>query len=312
MDRRKATMSGFTLSLLTVLGLTSTIIMPYGYIVSLPLYAMIVHQLLLRLIFRGPSVRREPFEYDGWELLQTTNDGVDVFGHLHMQEEKADLVVFIHGWESTAERFLERMNLFKQRGLHTLAFNMRGHGLAPYTPEWTAGKVISDLKVMLNEIDLKSIDRIHFYGHSLGGFVSLGLFNHRNVGWWRERTGTLMLESPMVAYSPIMRTLLGKLAIFENVFATMAVNGFRKIHPEFHDLEWKDIDIPYWGVPDVPTLLLQSANDNRLGREHYDRFMELDVDVEAHLIESLSHSRNRVDKERDELIVQWIESRILN
>ena len=38
-------------------------------------------------------------------------------------------------------------------GLHTLAVDMRGHGMAPDTPEWTAGKVIEDVKIILEQVD---------------------------------------------------------------------------------------------------------------------------------------------------------------
>ena len=51
------------------------------------------------------------------------------------------MVVLIHGWQSSSEKFTERMYLFRAiRGLHTLSIDMRGHGMAPDTLEWTAGK----------------------------------------------------------------------------------------------------------------------------------------------------------------------------
>ena len=52
-------------------------------------------------------------------------------------------------------------------------------------------------------------------------------------------------------------------------------------------------------------------NDNRLGRYHYDLLLSGDLDIEAHLIESLTHSKNRVNSERDALIESWIDRKIL-
>ena len=38
--------------------------------------------------------------------------------------------------------------------------------------------------------------------------------------------------------------------------------------------------------------------------------LEQPIDVEAHLIKSLPHSRNRVNSERDGLIVDWIQRKM--
>ena len=203
------------------------------------------------------------------------------------------------------------MYLFKNKGLHTLAVDMRAHGMAPDTPEWTAGKVIEDVKIILEQIDKSRIKKVHFYGHSLGGFISIGMHHDRHQGWWKDNYGTLMLESPMAAYSPILEQMSGRISFMLPLLKIWAVKGFRKIHPEVEDLEWKDIDFPYWGYPKVPVLLLQAKNDTRLGRYHYDLLLSADLDIEPHLIESLTHSKNRVNPERDALIESWIEKRIL-
>ena len=65
------------------------------------------------------------------------------------------------------------------------------------------------------------------------------------------------------------------------------------------------------GLPKVPILLLQAKNDTRLGRYHYDLLLEQGLDIEEHLLESLPHSKNRVNEERDNLIINWIECKIL-
>ena len=73
------------------------------------------------------------------------------------------MAVFIHGWQSSSEKYTERMSLFRDRGLHTLAIDSRGHGMAPDTPEWTAGKVILDVNaywtVLMSQESTRSILR---------------------------------------------------------------------------------------------------------------------------------------------------------
>lgn len=311
MPRRKATWDGKSILTAILISSLIAIFVPYGFI-SLPiLLIIIIHQTLLRIIFRGPSKRSGVLSEPGWDLVHTINDGVDVYGFSNFQENDADLVVFIHGWQSSSEKFIERMKIFHERGLHTLAVDMRGHGIAPETAEWTAGKVIGDVKAILSSIDYSKVQNVHFYGHSLGAFVCLGMHHKRHQGLWKERCATLILESPMVAYSPIMEEMSGKISFLLPLLKRWAMKGFAKIHPEIDGLEWKDIDIPSWGLPEVPILLLQSANDRRLGRFHYDLLMEQDVEIHPHLLESLTHSKNRVNEERDNLIRKWIDEMII-
>lgn len=311
MPRRKATWDGKSILTAILISSLIAIFVPYGFI-SLPiLLIIIIHQTLLRIIFRGPSKRSGVLSEPGWDLVHTINDGVDVYGFSNFQENDADLVVFIHGWQSSSEKFIERMKIFHERGLHTFAVDMRGHGIAPETAEWTAGKVIGDVKAILSSIDYSKVQNVHFYGHSLGAFVCLGMHHKRHQGLWKERCATLILESPMVAYSPIMEEMSGKISFLLPLLKRWAMKGFAKIHPEIDGLEWKDIDIPSWGLPEVPILLLQSANDRRLGRFHYDLLMKQDVEIHPHLIESLTHSKNRVNEERDNLIRKWIDEMII-
>jgi len=310
MDRRMATWDGYKILILLGVIFASIMLAPYGLIISCIGICLIFYQVILRVIFTGPEKRSPPFSDDRWDIVQGSNNGIDIYGFIHYQPVKTDLVVFIHGWQSSSEKFTERMLIFRERGFHTIAIDMRGHGMAPDAAEWTAGKVIQDTKILLDSLDKSLIDKIHFYGHSLGGFVCVGMHNERHQGWWKDNYGTLILESPMVAYSPIMEQMSGRISFMLPLLKKWALNGFNKIHPEVGGLEWKDIDIPNWGLPQVPILLLQAKNDTRLGRLHYDLIMEQNLDVESHLIDSLTHSKNRINNERDELIVEWIEKRM--
>lgn len=312
--QRKATLDGREIVFMVVLAIFLAIISAWTLPVAILLMLAVIYQVMMRAIFIGPSKRVALFEDENWEHIQIKYGDVEVHGHLHLQEGIAPLVVFVHGWESSSERFIERMKLFRIRGCHTLAHDLRGHCHAPDTPEWTAGKIIADLKAVLDSLDEDRISAVHLYGHSIGGFVCIGMNHSRHEGWWKEKLGTLILESPMTVYSPIMKEMTASVPFLRPLIEKMAVRGFNLIHPDAGGLKWKDVDVPDWGLPQVPTLILQAAKDKRLGLIHYDALLSNwieEVELETHLIQSLSHSKNRVDEERDGLLEDWIENRIL-
>ena len=311
MPRRQATWDGYAILSLLSISVIVIIFTPYAIVVTIAASLVIIHQLLLRVMFAGPPKRSLPFSDENWDVVSTKNGVVDVYGFLNLQDKDTDLVVFIHGWQSSSEKFVDRMNIFRSKGLHTLAIDMRGHGMAPSTDEWTAGKVILDVKALLESIDRTKVNKVHLFGHSLGAFICLGLQNDRHTGWWKDDCSTIILESPMVAYSPILEQMASRISFMMPLLKRWAVKGFNKIHPEVEGLDWSDIDIPKWGLPKVPTLLLQAANDSRLGRFHYDLLLEQDIEIYPHLIDTLTHSKNKVNLERDELIRKWIDEKIL-
>ena len=162
MDRRRATWDGYAILILLLSGVSLSILTPYAILFLLIVCLAITHQILLRLIFTGPEKRSLPFSDTNWEIIRAINGKTDVYGFVNYQDRETDLVVLIHGWQSSSEKFTERMYLFKNKGLHTLAVDMRAHGMAPDTPEWTAGKVIEDVKIILEQIDKSRIKRSIF------------------------------------------------------------------------------------------------------------------------------------------------------
>ena len=66
------------------------------------------------------------------------------------------------------------------------------------------------------------------------------------------------------------------------------------MHPEIIASDsLKQFDVPEWGLPNAPILCLQSMNDNRLGRAHYDALVlhaGVGNELTHHLIETLPHS----------------------
>jgi esterase/lipase len=304
--RRMATYSNGQLLSISVLILSLGYFSPY----FLSGLIFVIYHYLLKKIYAGPTTGRPALNHPDWSIIKADNDGVEVFGQFNNLNKNAPLVVFLHGWSSATSRFLERMEIFKSHGCHTLALELRHHGMAPKTDEWTAVKIIGDLKTLLNSLDSANFSTIHFYGHSLGGFLAAGMTNSKNSGWWTSKMGTLMLESPMAAFTPIMEEKAGRLTFLNPIFKWMATRALKKIHPEITNFKWEDVDVPNWAKPTCPTLLLQAANDERLGMYHYNLIIKEFTDLSPHLIQSLSHSANSINKERDELIIEWIGNHI--
>ena len=73
------------------------------------------------------------------------------------------------------------------------------------------------------------------------------------------------------------------------------------------------LDVPIWGLPQQPTLILQAEEDSILGRSHYDLLVSSMIDagreeiLTTHLIEDLPHSGARTNSTRNHHIEQWLE-----
>ena len=108
MDRRKATWDGRSIFFLVVGTIVSTIVLLpvsiFSLVIPLIVVLLIIHQLLLRVIFRGPSKRSLPFSDSEWDIIQIQENGVDIYGYINYQSVKTDLVVFVHGWQSSEGR----------------------------------------------------------------------------------------------------------------------------------------------------------------------------------------------------------------
>ena len=72
-----------------------------------------------------------------------------------------------------------------------------------------------------------------------------------------------------------------------------------------------DVDVPTWGIPDKPTLVVQAGNDERLGEIHYQKLIESFSNKELLsniIIDDLTHAGARNNKNRDSVIEKWIDN----
>ena len=73
------------------------------------------------------------------------------------------------------------------------------------------------------------------------------------------------------------------------------------------------LDVPIWGLPKQPTLVIQAGEDKVLGRTHYELLVSsmkdtgLEENLTAHILEKMKHSGERTNSARNELISKWLD-----
>lgn len=275
-------------------------------IISVYLFLQAIKIWYLRLLFRTPKRTISCIEDGEWETVTADNAGVRVHAHAKWLEEKAPLIFYIHGWSSNSSRSLNRCKGIT--GYHILAMDLRGHGHAPDDPEFTAQKCAEDANALLNSIPRENISSISIHGHSLGSFIAIRL-QSKFEGWWRNEIECLILESPMTNYNLILREYTpGALFILRPLILRWMMAAWRKIHPNLPVRSSEDIKIPGWGRPEFPTLLIQAANDERLGMKHHELLSQHlnHIEHENHVMEGLRHSGDSIHEERTILMKEYL------
>ncbi|MDE0954796.1 MAG: alpha/beta hydrolase, partial [Candidatus Poseidoniales archaeon] len=233
----------------------------------------LIIQIFKKIYFQKPSIEVEP-----WVELIADCRGVEARAMLNRRDQSAPLLLMIHGWKSSAESVRERAEWFCDQGWHALIVEMPGHGKAMSVEKWTAIRVVEHAVELMSALDSlllpEDITEITYYGHSMGGFVGLNLSKRIDDYPWGNKIKGWILESPMTKYSlvyedSIKRNRIPKIlhsSIQKRLFAQLSA-----LHPQentIHSL--MQLDVPLWGLPQQPTLILQAEEDSILGRSHYD------------------------------------------
>jgi len=277
----------------------------------------LIIQIFKKIYFQKPSIEVEP-----WVELIADCRGVEARAMLNRRDQSAPLLLMIHGWKSSAESVRERAEWFCDQGWHALIVEMPGHGKAMSVEKWTAIRVVEHAVELMSALDSlllpEDITEITYYGHSMGGFVGLNLSKRIDDYPWGNKIKGWILESPMTKYSlvyedSIKRNRIPKIlhsSIQKRLFAQLSA-----LHPQentIHSL--MQLDVPLWGLPQQPTLILQAEEDSILGRSHYDLLVSSMVNagregiLTTHLIEDLPHSGARINSTRNHHIEQWLEN----
>jgi len=278
---------------------------------------------VMKYVFRHPNKMRSTFHHPDWKNYHLQNEGHSIPTYSRFHAIRAPLVILIHGWTSSSKKMLDRANLIFEKGFHTIMFDYRGHGAAEPSKLFTAEIQVLDLKYVLANLhevgDVELITSFSLYGHSLGGFIALGFSRHYHPvnEQIQNEVGevaiipyaSLILESPMTSYNLIMeQDNNGAIKILMPILRNKMKYIWAQMHPHYPLLTKAYLEVPTWGMPECPVLIVQAKDDSRLGRQHFDHIIPfLPTGSEAHLLEELTHTGSQICQPRDELVINFLQ-----
>jgi pimeloyl-ACP methyl ester carboxylesterase len=253
-----------------------------------------------------------------WDLFQFKGWGGDtVTGkHLQVDNEANNLLVYLHGYGSDISSCESRIKHISKMGVDVVGMNMRGHGNCELRYDWTLLKAVADVEALLGAV-IKRYEnppkRVWIYGHSAGGFVGLRLASHPS-GWWAENLKGIILESPATSFPLIIESITPPfLRPVRGWIRQILRREFERIHPDL-GIRYANSAVPYFGMPEVPMLVLQANTDSRLGLKHYELLMKhIDPELSTvHLLEELEHSSTKDNVIRQKNLEKWLKPQLQN
>ena len=213
---------------------------------------------------------------------------------------------------------LGRAELFIKKGFHVLIMELPGHGSAQGVSKWNAGLATRNFMYLFDNLekvlDLDLISKIYLHGHSIGAFILLRYSRDSENFGNTELVRGYILESPMTCYSEIFKESCKRLFVprflIGNFWNRLMIH-FNYLNINFEPItRIEDVDVPLWGIPNRPTLVVQAGNDERLGQIHYERLIKSFTEkklLSHYLIDDLTHAGARKNKSRDRIITDWLD-----
>jgi pimeloyl-ACP methyl ester carboxylesterase len=273
----------------------------------------------LGLMFILPIQRKTPDIPDHLIFEEQDIDGYPVRWLRTSMDNGKPLAILIHGWNSRSLNMEGRSNIYIDSGYNVLLFEMRAHGGNKPVDHWAAMHVCHDFeKVMELYSDNGWLENgFIVHGHSMGGFIA-----QRGLRVELETSSNLkgvILESPVTSYSLINNRTCEVLRIPEVLHPWMMKRLLRHYNSMndsvYHIKDIEFLESPNWGLPDAPTLLIQAKFDTTLGQKHWKHLVDVhsrcDSNFTYHIVEELKHSQERTNKERDQLILDWMDEESL-
>lgn len=273
----------------------------------------------LGLMFILPIQRKTPDIPDHLIFEEQDIDGYPVRWLRTSMDNGKPLAILIHGWNSKSLNMEGRSNIYIDSGYNVLLFEMRAHGGNKPVDHWAAMHVCHDFeKVMELYSDNGWLENgFIVHGHSMGGFIA-----QRGLRVELETSSNLkgvILESPVTSYSLINNRTCEVLRIPEVLHPWMMKRLLRHYNSMndsvYHIKDIEFLESPNWGLPDAPTLLIQAKFDKTLGQKHWKHLVDVhsrcDSNFTYHIVEELKHSQERTNKERDQLILDWMDEESL-
>ena len=204
-----------------------------------------------------------------------------------------DVILYLHGYNSSLGRGESRCQHMNTMGPNIFSLDQRGFGEQKGKHEWTILKVIADIELLLEKIpDVlgHTPEKLWIYGHSMGGFLTIRLSSHSS-GWWDKALTGIILESPATSFPLIIEKKLPGRAVMANSWVRHILRReYQRIHPDLN-VGYANAQIPFWGVPKVPILVIQAGNDETLGNDHFELLKQHYQDIsEIHVLDSMPHT----------------------
>jgi fermentation-respiration switch protein FrsA (DUF1100 family) len=129
----------------------------------------------------------------------TTSDGVSLAAWFVPARRSRGAVIFCHGNAGNMGDRVAKLRLLNDLGLSVLAFDYRGYGQSEGQPSEEGTALDMDAAVA-HVVDARGVplDRVVFYGESLGGAVAIAAAT-------RHRPGALVLESTFTSARDMAR-----------------------------------------------------------------------------------------------------------
>jgi len=246
-------------------------------------------------------------EFIGW-------GGSEPMGYfLPAKGDSKGLILYMHGYSSSIGWAEKRILHLRDQGFDVAGIDMRGHGRCDLTRDWTLLKVAADTEAFLDSIlaEYEQQPSVHFYGHSMGGFLAMRLSSKKS-GWWADHLKSVILESPAASIPMLVKMKVGVLWKPTRLQIRRIIRKeAKRIHPDL-PLRFMDAKVPQIGMPNMPVLTLQSKVDETLGRSHYKllkKHLKKNRENKFHLISDLKHSTDFDSTTRRELLENWLKDR---
>ena len=279
-------------------------------------------ELMTQWSFRAPASRKPPIDDPSWNPMLLSIEGQEIMFYHKNSDPKSPTVVISHGWTSGAMRMTGRAQPFLERGWNVVMFDLPSHGGSSRLTKWTAEEscslVIKALNAFCGQQDGLFEGPVAYVGHSMGCFIGLRLSKRRTELAFGERWVGWVFESPMTGYTEIFDEtcrLLRVPHLFRRLLLRNTIRHFNALNSATTRLtSLNEADMPAWGNPQEPLLLIQASPDERLGDAHHVRLTNeiknqgREHQLTAHYLTSLSHTGSHVHEERENLIGQWLDA----
>ena len=250
--------------------------------------------------------RWKPFTFSGWGNEKMKAQIIE------SELESKDLALYLHGYRSSLGRGESRCLHLHDIGFNVVSLDQRGFGEQQGRVDWTILKVLADIEGLLEEVpkQLGFIpEKFWIYGHSMGGFLTIRLSSHPS-SWWENSLKGIILESPATSFPKIIeKHLPGRMGLAMPWIRHILRREYERIHPDLN-VRYANAELPFWGIPNLPTLVVQAKDDEVLGSEHFSLVKQyLSDNSDIHLAD-IPHT-STVDKpERQNIVENWLNEQV--